>query len=216
MARKVSEPILFLLSALLALASCKACSKDEGAEDAGLASKLIISEELGFSMELTPDWSIGQVDSTKTPTLLGDARRLPPRGRTFLVAPRLVVTADPTEEKDARAVIQQAQNDLRSLGDKKGIVVERMAMSTRHAGSFEVGDLELAYAVKSDRDDSKREVVQRSIMTRVPKKDGSAVALTVTVTYMTEDAELVAPEVHRILASLRLAEESASGTSRTR
>lgn len=207
MARKVSESIAVALGVLLALASCKSCSKDDGAEDAGIATPLITSEELGFSMELTPDWSIGQVDKAKSPNILGDARRLPPRGRTFLVAPRLVVSADPTDEKDARAVIQQAQNELRGLGDKKGIIVERMAMSTRHAGSFEVGDLELAYAVKSDRDDSKREVVQRSIMTRVPKKDGSAVALTVTVTYMTEDAELVAPEVHRILASLRLAEE---------
>jgi hypothetical protein len=82
-----------------------------------------------------------------------------------------------------------------------------MTMSTRHAGSFEVGDVELAYVVKPDRSDRKNEVVQRSIMTRVAKKDATAVALTVTVTYMSEDAELVGPEVHLILSSLRLAEE---------
>src|SRR5262249_14698422 len=155
--------------------------------------------------ELTPDWSIGQVDKNKTPGLLADARRLPPRGRTFLVAPRLVVTADPTDERDAHAVITQAQNDLRAFGEKRGVSLDRMAMSSRLAGSFEVGDVELAYTVKAG--DTKRQVVQRSIMTRVPKKDASAVALTVTVTYMSDDAELVAPEVHRILSSLRLAEE---------
>jgi hypothetical protein len=203
MARTGSKQLAFVLLAVV-LSSCKSCKKDEaGAADAGALSSIVTEEELGFTMELTPDWSMGQVD--KSTGKLADARRLPPRGRTFMVAPRLVVSAEPTDEKDARAVIQAAQNDLRSFGEKRGVAVERMAMSTRRAGSFEVGDVELAYQVKLG--DRKSEVVQRSIMTRVPKQDGSAVALTITVTYMTDDAELIAPEVHRILSSLRLAEE---------
>jgi len=198
MARTVSR-LLFLAIAL------SACKKSSEVPDAGTGMISVGDEDLGFSMELGPDWSMGQVDRAKTPAILADARRVAPRGKTFLVAPRLVVTADPTDERDAHAVITQAQNDLRAFGEKRGVSVDRMAMSTRHAGSFEVGDVELAYSVRAG--DSQRQVVQRSIMTRVPKKDASAVALTVTVTYMSDDAELIAPEVHRILGSLRLAEE---------
>lgn len=195
-----------LSAALLALLCFAACKKgEEEVADAGITKVFIDDAELGFYMDLTPDWRLATIDKTKTPELLGDARRQPVKGRPYLVAPRLVVSADPTDEKDAAAVIRAAEIDLKSFGEKRGVAVNRMSMSTRRAGTFEVGDVELAYAVKSG--DSAREVVQRSIMTRLPVKDGSARALTVTVTYMADDTELVAPEIQRILSSLRITEE---------
>jgi hypothetical protein len=202
MARTVFEPLF--IAALLLFTACKS---EQGSADAGATSTEIADPDIGLAMELTPAWVIAPIERAKYPGIVADARRKPNDGRSYLVAPRLLVTADPTDEKDAAAVIRAAQNDMRSFGERRGVAVERMTMSSRQAGSFEVGDIELAYKVKSPKGDSDRQVVQRSIMTRVPKKDGSAVALTVTVTYMNEDADLVAPEVHRILASLRLAEE---------
>jgi hypothetical protein len=199
MKRKIFEALA------LVLIFWTGCKSEEAPPDAGITKVSIEDEELGFSMDLTTDWILAPLDKTKTPSVLGDARRLPIKGRPYLVAPRLVVAADPTDEKDAAAVIRAAEIDLRAFGEKRGVAVNRMAMSTRRAGSFEVGDVELAYAVKSG--DSAREVVQRSIMTRLPKKEGTAFALTVTVTYMAEDADLVMPEIQRILASLRITED---------
>jgi hypothetical protein len=206
MARTVFEH--HALACLIALTALNACKSEEGPADAGIASTSIDDDELGLQMELTPAWDLAKIDRQKYPMIVADARRKPEHGRPYLVAPRLMVTADPTDEKNAADVIRAAQTDLRSFGEKRGVAIERMAMSTRHAGTFEVGDVELAYKVKSAKGDNDRGVVQRSIMTRVPKKDGSAVALTVTVTYMSDDADLVAPEVHRILGSLKLAEAS--------
>src|SRR5262245_30224864 len=95
---------LAILCALL-FTACSKKNADEAPDAGGLSNITISDEDLGFSMELPPDWSMGQVDKSKAPGLIADARRRPPHGKTYLVAPRLVVTADPTEEKDAAAVI---------------------------------------------------------------------------------------------------------------
>lgn len=163
--------------------------------------------ELQFRFELLPSWIPGPAKPQEGwVTTIAEAHRRPETGRSYVVAPRLVVTAEPARSTDPDALIRATMEDLEALEKNKAVRIKRTAVSARFVDGIKIGDLEMSYDVQGGARDSTREVVHRSVVALRHRKDGSATALTVTVTYMAEDAELVGPEVHRMLSGLEFRE----------
>lgn len=189
-----------IVLALLVLASAEACKKKAapGAPDAGPIGS-IKDEDLGFELALVQGWSRGKASTEST---IVEAYRSAPPGKTFLVAPRLAVTSEKTGARDTDALVRATTDDLKSLDKNPGVRIKRTAISARMIGTAKVGDIELSYEVRPAGGDTKREVVHRSLVTRRERKDGSAAALTLTATYLADDAELIGPEIQRMFATL--------------
>jgi hypothetical protein len=124
-------------------------------------------------------------------------------GKAFLVAPKLVVTVETTARKNPQEVFQKTLDDLKQLDADPNVGVTRSAMSSRFVGREQVGDLEMAYFVRAGSAPPK-EVVHRSLIVLRRPPEGSRAIVTVTATYLAEDAETVSAEVQAIMSSIRL------------
>lgn len=209
--------VLVALAVVVALAGCKGCGKDGAAPDAGLAPTVLKDDDLGWALTLADPWAppppppkgtavdASVVDAGPVERVgverLAEARRLPTQGRTYLVSPKLVVTAAPSVVPDADAAIRTTMNDLRGI-EQLGARIQRSTLTTRVIDGATVGDIELAYQL-GDPKDAPREVVQRSLVTLRTRADATTAIWTLTLTYMAEDAELITTEVQRMLGSLR-------------
>jgi hypothetical protein len=205
----------FLLVAAL-FASQGACKKfekktTEVVPDAGVVLQ-IGDADLGFHLELEKGWFPKPIDQkAKSDHVLGEALRAPTKGHAYFVAPRIVVSAEPTDVRDSDELLRRTIDDLKHLDDKPGVRVKRRATSTRYVDGVKVGDVEISYEVKDAKQDAGKEVVQRSLAMLRTQKDKRPAAITVTVSYMADDAETVAPEVHTMLNSLAFAHDDAAG-----
>ncbi len=179
--------------------------------DAGVVLQ-IGDPDLGFHLELEKGWFPKALDpKAKADHVLGEALRAPTKGHAYFVAPRIVVTAEPTDARDSDEIIRRTIEDLKHLDDKPGVRVKRRATSTRYVDGVKVGDVEISYEVKDPKQDAGKEVVQRSLAMLRTQKDKPPAAITVTVSYMADDAEIVAPEVHKMLTSFAFAHGDAPG-----
>jgi hypothetical protein len=205
---------LVLFAAAVCLAACKK-KTEEQQPDAGAVVQAIEDPDLGFRVEVAPTWTLSAKPAdapAQGVQQLAEAKRSPLEGRTFLVSPRLVITAEPTRATDAESVIRATMNDLEKLDAARNVRINRTAMSTRMIDNVTVGDIEVAYEVKNQARDTPREVVHRSLVTLRSRKDGSGSVVTFTVTYMADDSEIVAAEVQNMIASLRF--PSSEGTAK--
>jgi hypothetical protein len=207
-----AERLVAAIAVALAIAACKKKDRtQEAPPDAGTKHE-IADSDLGFRLELAQGWFPKALDpKQKSESVLAEALRAPLKGHAFFVAPRIVVTSEPTEAKDSEELFRRTVDDLRGLDEKPGVHLKRRATSMRYIDGVKVGDVEISYEVKSAGRDTSREIVQRSIATRRVHKDKSPAALTVTVTYMAEDAEIVMPEVHAMLSTLTFARDESPG-----
>lgn len=180
-----------------------ACKKSaDTAPDAAAGPAIVEDSELAFQLELAPEWKLEAQPDGGVSWKLAEARRLPPKGRTYLVAPKFVVSTEPSRAPDVDTVIRQTMNDLRGV-EQKGGRVNRSALATRIVDGVMLGDIEIAYELGDKRRPQPVEIVQRSLVTLRPKSDGTNAVWALTVTYLSDDAELVAPEVQQMLATLR-------------
>ncbi|MCK6550970.1 hypothetical protein L6R52_34350 [Myxococcota bacterium] len=214
---------LLAVAALSWIAGCKGCGKGDAPPDAGIAPTVFRDDDLGYALTLADAWAppppprgagdAGLVDAGAAAHTgverLAEARRLPAQGRTYLVAPKLVVTAAPSTAPDADAAIRTTMNDLRGI-EQLGARIQRSTLTTRVVDGVTVGDIELAYHLGDPRG-APKEVVQRSLVTLRTRADGTSAVWTLTLTYMSEDAELIAAEIQRMLGSLRFFDRTDAG-----
>lgn len=204
-------------AALLAfslLSSCKDEAEPTTPEAGVVALRSIGAKDLGVYVSLPVGWAEEGVES-QAPTKEGgpsvglkeaktvaQARRVSTQ-RPFLVAPKVVVTVEPTVRKNPEEVFQETLDDLKQLDSNPNVGVTRTALSSRFVGRDQVGDLEMAYFVRSG-DAPPREVVHRSLIVLRRPPEGSRAIVTVTATYLADDAEEVSAEIQAIMSSLRL------------
>ncbi len=203
---------LFLL---FALSACKEEAKPV-AEDAG-PLRAFGAEAAGVFVTLPMGWVQDMVDAApalgadgspsvttraESVQVVAQAHRVG-MGKSFLVPPRLVVTVEPTARKNPQEVFDQTLQDLKSLDSAANVGLTRSAMSSRFVGREEVGDVEIAYLVRAGSAPPK-EVVHRSLVVLRRPPEGSRVIVTLSATYLAEDAETVSAEVQAIMSSLRL------------
>ena len=201
---------------LLALALACGC-KGEAVEtvvDAGPKYRSIGAADLGVFVMLPTGWAEDRVEASSIDTGGGpsimskevrtraQARRVS-TGKPFLVAPKLVVTVEPTARRFPQDVFQQTLDDLKKLEAAANVGVTRSALSSRFVGREQVGDLEVAYFVKV-KGSVPVEVVHRSLIILRQPPEGSRAIITVTATYLADDAQIVSAEVQAIMSSLRL------------
>lgn len=221
--RRAPSPLRVAVALAAFVALAPACKKTAEKPDASVGPTVIADEDLGFELQLSPEWILARdaaptdagppADAAAAPVHVGlerlaEARRQPPRGRSYLVQPKLVITAEPTTQPDVEAVVRTTANDLRGL-ERAGARIGRSAQATRLFGDVEVGDLELAYAV-GEKKETAREVVQRTLVTLRTRADGTSAVWTLTVTYLTEDAEQLTADVQQLLATLRFKSRAAA------
>src|SRR5687767_6164886 len=191
--------------------------KDEAEEavpDAGVKTRSIGAPDLGVSVMLPLGWVEDRIEASSAensggPSIMskevrttGQARRVS-TGKPFLVPPRLVVTVETTARRNPQEVFQQTLDDLKKLDADPNVGVTRSALSSRFVGREQVGDLEMAYFVRAGKAPP-AEVVHRSLMVLRQPPSGSRAIISVTATYLAEDAETVSAEVQAIMSSLRL------------
>ena len=198
---------------LLLCAACKG-EAEPAAPDAGPPARSIGVPELGVHLMLPMGWVEDPVESSPTsshenaPSVItrevrtvAQARRVA-QSRPFLVAPRIAITVEPTARRIPQEVFDQTLSDLKKLDSAENVGLTRTAMSSRFVGRDQVGDIELAYFVRSGA--KPREVIMRSLIVLRSPPEGSRAIVTINATYLAEDAELVSSEVQAIMNSLRL------------
>ena len=198
----------------LALLSCKD-EAEQAPPDAGtVAPRSIGAKDLGVQVSLPVGWIEDRVESQSSSAQAGpsvglkeaqtvaQARRVS-TGKPFLVAPKVVITVEPTARKNPQEVFQQTLDDLKQLDSNPNVGVTRTALSSRFVGREQVGDLEMAYFVRSTGA-APREVVHRSLIVLRRPPEGSRAIVTITATYLAENAEMVSAEVQAIMSSLHL------------
>lgn len=178
----------------------------EGPKDAGFEPRTLADVDLAFQVELPPAW---RVEEKPGDGRFAEARRLPERDREYLVAPRFAISVEPARATELDQIVRQTMNDLRSI-EERGARVNRSTLANRIVDGVTVGDIELAYELQLGKG-APREVVQRSLVALRTLPAGSQVVWTLTVTHMSEDAELIAPEVQEMLATLRFVPPTAGG-----
>jgi hypothetical protein len=186
---------------LLLVALIGACKEEATPEttDAGMVPRSFGAKELGVSVTLPMGWVEDPIDANpiaakgSTPAVMekevrtvAQARRVS-TGKPFLVAPKLVVTVEPTARKNPQEVFEQTLADLKKLDAAADVGVVRSAMSSRFVGREQVGDLEIAYFVRAG--DSAKEEIYRSLLVLRRSPDGSHAIDTDTAHYLAENAE---------------------------
>lgn len=208
--RRLTRALACLLGGILAAS----CTKKSAAvaPDAGVVA-VLAAPEVGFRLELLPTWTLAPLDAAARQTgKVAEAFRQPVSGRVYLAAPRIALTIEPTTAPDTDTAIQRTQEDLRQLDTRPGVQIERRTLGNRFASGVQLGDLELTYSVKDPQRDTAREVVHRSLVTRRVRPDGQATVLTLTVTYLVEDADVVTSEIQRMLSTLSFSGAPDGGT----
>lgn len=205
--------------ALLLVASA-ACKDEAETPDAGPQIRKLRAVDQGVSLVLPMGWVEDPVDTDPlvkdAPTALAPGQRVRtvarghrvPSDRPFLVAPRVVITVEPTARKNPEEAFRAAMEDLKKLDQRDNVEITRSAMSTRFMGPEPIGDLEIAYEIRAG-EAPPQEVVQRSLVILRRPQEGSRAIVTVTATYLAKDAETVSSEVQAILNSLTLEEAAA-------
>jgi type II secretory pathway component GspD/PulD (secretin) len=203
-------------SLLLLVALLGACKEEATPEstDAAAVARSFGAQELGVFVTLPMGWVEDAVEAnptsakeatpavvTKEIRTVAQARRVS-TGKAFLVSPKLVVTIEPTARKNPQEVFEQTLADLKKLDAAADVGVVRSTMSSRFVGREQVGELEIAYFVRAG--DSAKEVIHRSLLVLRRPPEGSRAIVTLTATYLAEDAETVSAEIQSIMSSLRL------------
>lgn len=189
-----------------------ACKKDEpeAPPDAGPDPTEVSFPDQGFALTLLPTWIPGEVPKSQTEVkILLDARRAPV-GRPYLVAPRLVITVEPTGSDHPRRSAERALDDLQELEHKKQLRLTRKVTGERRYGEELAVDLEVAYEVQAPGAPVFREIVQRSLFVFRRLPDGSRAIVTLTATFLAEDAALLLPETEQTWSGLRLTDPGAA------
>lgn len=193
-------------AALLLVLGASACKKSEPelTPDAGPEPFHLDEPELGLHLSLSPTWVLGPIKGGNSELrVLVDARRAPV-GHPYLVAPRLVITVEPTGADGPRPPAERALGDLVELEHQGQLKLTRKVTGERRYGEELAVDLEVAYEVKAPGVESPREVTQRSlfIFRRLP--DGTRAIVTLTATFLAEDAALLLPETEATWSGIRL------------
>lgn len=213
---RAPSPAWVVLGALgIALGACKDEAEPPG--DAGPTIHKLSVPDLGVSVILPTGWVEDPVESDplvgESPTALPPGQRVRtvargrrvPSERPFLVAPRALITVEPTARKNPEEAFRAAMDDLEKLDQRDNVEITRSAMSTRFMGPEPIGDLEIAYKVRAGKAPP-QEIVQRSLVILRRPPTGSRAIVTITATYLAKDAEMVSSEVQAILNSLSLEE----------
>jgi hypothetical protein len=198
------------LRASLALLALFACKKDPPAPevvDAGFEPPLkLYDKDLGIDLTAPGTWRAGgEARTIGEVKVLLDARRAPV-GHPYLVAPRLVITSEPTGAIDAKRAADRSVDDLIELEQKGQLRITRKVTGERRYGDELASDVEIAYEVKAEGAPVFREVEQRSLFVLRRLPGGSRAIVTFTVTYLSEDASLLSPETEQTWNGLRLVE----------
>lgn len=209
----MTRSVLLLL--LVPIGACKG-EAEPSLPDAGSHARSLEAPEVGVRVTLPTGWvedpvAAKPLANASTPSVMSkqeavrtvaQARRVSAE-KPFLVAPKVVITVEPTARKNPQEVFDQTLTDLKKLDSAANVGVTRSAMSSRFVGREQVGDLEIAYLVRAG-DKPPKEVVHRSLVVLRRPPEGSRAIVTITATYLAEDAETVSAEVQAIMSSLQL------------
>lgn len=198
------------LVVLLAAAGGVACKDEAKPEqtverDAGLIVTELESRELGVRVPLLPAWRAAEIDPPRPgePETVAAARRVPQK-RTFVAAPRLVMTVEPTEAQDVEPLVRATLAELKTIAERPNVNIIRTAQSTRPISGATLGDLELVYRMKAGG--NAKSVIHRSVLVIRNRPDGGRSLVTITATYLSQDRELVGAEVQVMLDGVELFE----------
>jgi hypothetical protein len=197
-----------LLASGLLLAACgRSCGDPSGGPevaDAGAQPISFVSADLGVRAELPALWSAAPPGpAASAGSLLLDARRLPDPGRTWLVAPRLAITAEEAVASTAEECVLRAKAELESLGSQPGVRLLRSERRARPLSrSPEAAELEVVFGIEGGGDEAPRELRQRALVLETRRRDGTRVTVSVNASWMSVDSAAVEAEVERIFSSV--------------
>lgn len=224
-------PRVLGLAVLLAVTACREAreSREAEAPDAGVEEAVVRLEAHGLAVRLPPGWTWAPVEpeapttkrrspsgasgalraeSPDVETLALAVRRPTPGAAPFRVAPRVVVTRETGEDR-GEAAFSRILNDLKKIGDRPGVVLERTGfirssrmLDPRAGGArdaVEVGDIQLRYRVG----ELGPRVFQRSLVMLFYDAPARFI-VTLTSTYLEEDRSTVEGELEHLYQSLEL------------
>ncbi|MCA9555391.1 MAG: hypothetical protein KC933_35505 [Myxococcales bacterium] len=198
------------LAAGLALwaAGCKddAPAPPPAAEDASAPVAMPVFEDpsTGARFSWPPTWRRVAAADTPDEDSVTQLARVERVGLASPVAPRVVLSAEPTTLTDPELAHRKVKNLLEAQLDGQGAKVRRISLLKHHVDGQPVGVLDVLYAVPvPDRDPVA--VRHRSMVALVHTGEGSLAILTLTATYLAGDHDRVGTEVDAILHSLGLA-----------
>ena len=185
------------------------CKEDKKAEpetkDAEVSTTTWQDDALGLRLSFFPRWTSASINS-EAQSKVQTVGRILRRRVVASVVPRIIITREPLTPELAEltdgSLFNRILNDLRKLKDRPQTRIVRTAWSTRFVDAHAVGDLELAYATVN-ADGKEQQIVQRSWVLR--RKTTTPPALvTLSASYLTQDALQVGPEVDSILSTLKI------------
>lgn len=203
-----------LVVALALLAGCKDAPEEAG-PDAGATSGPVavpVFEDPGTGARFSwpPTWR--RVAAAGTPDADGVTAlvRVERVGLASPVAPRVVMSLEPTTLSDPDLAHRKVKNLLEAQLDAQGAKVRRISLLKHHADGQPLGVLDVLYAVPVPERDPVA-VRHRSMVALVPagpprpppaSGEGALAILTLTATYLAGDHDRVGAEVDAILHSL--------------
>ncbi len=155
---------------------------------------------------LLPGW-IESPSSPTTPEFEATARRIDP---AMKVAPKLVFTRQATDANSPDDAFAEVKAELEALGEKPNVTIERTQMVTRVLPFGSVADIDLRYRFDSKATPKPTRLVHRSLVSLRSMNETELAIVTLTATYLADDANRVAAEVDTIFESLEMATAPAS------
>jgi hypothetical protein len=191
--------------ALCALAFSAACKKAE-APDAGRPITSPISDKnVGVDLSFPQSWSVKSgADGGLAEGWVADARRPADPGRPSLVVPRFVVTVEPLIGwSEIDTLLEKTLIGIRKIEEGGAARILRSSKGRRTLGGVEMGELRVDYRVVDPTRSADRDVVQRVWLVQRFGADSKTYVLSLTLTHLAADEELVANELEAVLRSVR-------------
>lgn len=195
------------LVALLCLAACK---KSE-APDAAVAPSIMISDPTVLvEVTLPASWTAAfGADAGLSEGTIADARRPAKPGAPVLVAPRFVVMAEPLDRwLELDSLLDRTMLGIKRIETSGAAKIQRSSKGRRTLDGVELGELRVDYRVIDPTGKADRDVVQRNWLVQRFGTDGKTYVLTMTLTHLLSDEEVVGREVEDVLRSVRFLQET--------
>ncbi|MEL6189227.1 MAG: hypothetical protein AAFU79_31785 [Myxococcota bacterium] len=214
---------------VLMLLGCLGCrTESPPSEDVGAppATTAIDLPELGIRLELPPSWTLREVSAPTGPTARprgqkaptsvrtwAEARRREGNGGAFLVPARIVVTSEAAGDGAPEEVFSRVLSDLKTIGDRPGVKLERSGFASRQLSGFETARLRVRYRVGEAPGTRVR---HQSLVILQPATVRRGRELrTITATFADRDAPAVSAEIERALDRIELTPAPAQPSPKT-
>lgn len=197
-----------------------ACTDDEApVVDAGptdaetVVNPVFEDKDTGTRFSWPTTWSRVAVDGAPDTDGVRTLGKIVRKRTATPVAPRLVLTTEPTTLDTHELVARRVKNVLRAQLESAGARVRRVGLSKRPLEGQMLGVLDLSYAVTVP-DGAPTNIRHRSVIALSRTQDKQAVIVTLTATYLAKDHGLVGPEVDAVFNSFSIPSPTAAPVSK--